>query len=97
MFEIELAPEAQEDLLWFRKHEQVRIDEAIETQLRHQPDIRTKKRKRLEPGHLAGWELRVGDVRVFYDVDPGVSIVSIARVGYKKGNRLFFQGQEYPT
>ncbi len=95
MFEIEIAPKAQEDLQWFRKYEQVLIREEIETYLTYQPHIRTRKRKRLEPGHLADWELRIGDIRVFYDVDLDASVVRIARIGYKDRNRLFCGGEEY--
>jgi len=95
MFEIELDPEAQEDLKWFRKAQQTAIIAAIEEQLSAQPDTETRNRKRLRPDHLTEWELRISDVRVFYDVNAEASLVKIAAIGYKKRNRLFFRGQEY--
>jgi len=50
---------------------------------------------RLMPNELAEWELRVGDCRVFYDVNEASDIVKIVAVGYKQGNTLFIQGEEY--
>ena len=45
--------------------------DAVDDHLRHQPDVPTRHRKRMRPNALAPWELRVGDYRVFYDVEPG--------------------------
>jgi mRNA-degrading endonuclease RelE of RelBE toxin-antitoxin system len=95
MYEIEMAPEAQQDFNSFRKVEQTRIRAAIEAQLRHQPNVATRNRKRMRPHYLTEWELRIGDFRVFYDVQPQVLLVRVAAIGQKKGNRLFFRGQEY--
>lgn len=78
---------------------------AVEEQLVHHPDIETLNRKRLRPNPLAPWELRIGRVRVFYDVDTAGSldrsenatesgIVAILAVGVKKGNRLWFGHEE---
>jgi len=47
MFEIEFTPEAMDDLKALRKHEQVRILDALETQLRHQPTEATRNRKEI--------------------------------------------------
>lgn len=95
MFEIEISPEALKDLLWFRQAEQVTISTAIKDQLRHQPNVETRNRKRLRAGHLSEWELRVGKFRVFYDVVVEASLVLVVRVGYKERSELFLRGQEY--
>jgi mRNA-degrading endonuclease RelE of RelBE toxin-antitoxin system len=97
MFDNELAPEAEKDLKWFRKAEQVRIIAEIEKQLRDQPDVETRNRKRLRPDHVTEWELRIGHIRVFYDVDLDACLVRIAAIGYKERNKLFFRGQEYQS
>lgn len=97
MFDIEIAPEAQKDLKWFRRAEQVGILAGIEMQLREQPDEGTRNRKRLRPYHLTEWELRIGRIRVFYDVDVDASLVRIAAIGYKERTRLFFRGREYQS
>jgi mRNA-degrading endonuclease RelE of RelBE toxin-antitoxin system len=95
MYDIEISPAAEDDLGWFRRFERVLVFNAIETHLEHQPDIPSRKRKRLEPGHVSEWELRIGVIRVFYDVDFDNRVVRVARVGYKERNRLFFGAQEY--
>ncbi len=95
MFDIEIEPEGHADLQWFRKYERVRIGEEIRKQLRFQPAVETRNRKRLRPSHLSEWELRIGNVRVFYDVDVQRTLVKIMAIGYKDGNRLYFRGEEF--
>ncbi len=94
MFEIEFTAEAEQDLKWFRKSEQTEILDGIESQLRYEPTVETRNRKRLRPNQTAEWEMRVGKFRVFYDVDTVVRIVHIEAVGLKVGNKVFFRGEE---
>jgi mRNA-degrading endonuclease RelE of RelBE toxin-antitoxin system len=95
MFDIQFSSEGEEDLSWFRKSEQQLILDQIKARLGDQADVETRNRKRLKPGHLTEWELRIGDIRVFYDVDADAPFVTIAAIGYKKRNRLFFRGREF--
>jgi len=95
MFRIELTPEAVEDLRLLRKFDQQQIIDAIERQLSDQAAQETRHRKRLRPNQLAEWELRVGDFRIFYDIDQDNEVVKIEAVGYKQGSKLFVHGQEY--
>jgi mRNA-degrading endonuclease RelE of RelBE toxin-antitoxin system len=95
MFDIDFSADAIEDLKWFRKREQVGIREEIETNLRHQPNVKTRNRKELLEGHLSDWELRVDKARVFYNVDIEAGLVSIVAVGYKDRSRLYFRGKEH--
>jgi mRNA-degrading endonuclease RelE of RelBE toxin-antitoxin system len=48
----------------------------------------------LEENALAPWELRVGDFRVFYDVDAGAERVVVIAVGTKEHNTLRIGGEE---
>jgi mRNA-degrading endonuclease RelE of RelBE toxin-antitoxin system len=68
--------------------------DAIEVRLTHEPGKPTRNRKRLEDNPLAPWELRVGDFRVFYDVEGDHATVVILAVGRKLHNRLFIGGEE---
>lgn len=47
---------------------------------------------------LACWELRVGNLRIYYDVeenqDKQLSIVAIRAVGIKQRNKVVIGGQE---
>ena len=40
---------------------------------------------------MAGWELRIGKFRVFYNVDEETHTVSIEAVGFKIGSILFIR------
>jgi mRNA-degrading endonuclease RelE of RelBE toxin-antitoxin system len=95
MFDIVFTTEAVDDLRPLRKFDQQQVIDAIETQLRHQPDQPTRNRKRLRPNALAEWELRVDQFRVFYDIDSTSQRVKIEAVGVKQGNRLFVHGEEF--
>jgi len=94
MFEIEFTPESVDDLKSFKRNEQVEIIEAIENQLRYEPTFETRKRKCLRPNEIAEWELRIGNFRVFYNVEKERLIVSIEAIGFKVGNVLFIRDKE---
>ena len=68
---------------------------AIGRQLLHEPLKEPRHRKPLRPNPVAHWELRVGQLRVFFEVvgaDNGV--VRILAVGRKQRNVLLIGGQE---
>ncbi|MFM9964784.1 MAG: type II toxin-antitoxin system RelE/ParE family toxin [Planctomycetaceae bacterium] len=96
-FEIRLSDEADEHLNWFSKREKQLILGEVCRQLSYQPNIETKKRKKLKSSKLATWELRIEDFRVFYDImtseqaEPHVEIVA---VGKKTHNVLKIAGEE---
>jgi mRNA-degrading endonuclease RelE of RelBE toxin-antitoxin system len=94
MFQIEFTAEAEADLAWFKKREQVLILDGIESHLRHEPTAITRNRKQLRPNNTAEWELRLDRYRVFYDVAETVRIVSIEAIGLKIGNMIYFRGEE---
>lgn len=93
IYVIEIAPDAIEDLKALRKFEQRRVLDEIETQLRYEPTVETRNRKRLRPNEIAEWELRVGRFRVFYNSDQTAMTVSVEAVGFKVGNLLFIRGK----
>lgn len=94
MYEIEYTPQAIADLKWFSKHEQNIIVDGVEANLRYTPTTITRNRKRMRPNAIAEWELRIGNFRVFYEVEMQVRIVEIQRIGEKRGSRFFFHGHE---
>ena len=68
-FEIVLAPEAVEDLRKLMANVRVTVRTGIETHLRHEPRKTSRSRiKRLRELLRPQYRLRVGEVRVFYDV-----------------------------
>jgi mRNA-degrading endonuclease RelE of RelBE toxin-antitoxin system len=94
MYEIEFTPEALEDLQSLRKFEQQEVIAGVESQLKHEPTVETRNRKKLRPNDFAAWELRIGRFRVFYNVDDTVHIVSLEAIGFKIGNQLFIRGEK---
>ena len=68
-FEIVLAPEAVEDLKRLKASVRADIRTALETHLRHEPKKASRSRiKRLRGLRKPQYRLRVGEVRIFYDV-----------------------------
>jgi mRNA interferase RelE/StbE len=68
-FSVVLAPEAVEDLKRLKAHIRAVVRSALETHLRHEPRKTSRSRiKRLRGLRRPQYRLRVGEVRVFYDV-----------------------------
>ena len=68
-------------------------------QLRFEPNVETKNRKRLrQPAPFgAQWEIRFGPdnrFRVLYDIDLEQRAVQIVAIGEKEGDRLIIGGVE---
>jgi len=71
-YAIVLSPEAVEDLSNLTAHVRSAVRDAMETHLRYQPTRVSKSRiKRLRGLSRPQYRLRVGEVRVFYDVSEG--------------------------
>jgi mRNA-degrading endonuclease RelE of RelBE toxin-antitoxin system len=78
-YEIILAPEAANDLKLLDAHLRAEIRDAIERHLRHEPTKISKSRiKRLRGVSRPQYRLRVGEIRVFYDVSKhSVEVLAI--------------------
>ncbi len=68
-FDIILAPLAAEDFRALKAHLRAEVRDALEVHLRHEPRKTSGSRiRRLRGLRNPQYRLRVGDVRVFYDV-----------------------------
>jgi mRNA-degrading endonuclease RelE of RelBE toxin-antitoxin system len=78
-FAIVLASEAAEDLKWLPADVRATLKTALDVHLRHQPEKTSRSRiKRLRGLRRPQYRLRVGEVRVFYDVSGAtVQILAI--------------------
>lgn len=78
-FEIVLAPEAAEDFKSLKANVRAELRTALETHLRHEPKKVSRSRiKRLRGLRKPQYRLRVGDIRVFYDVtETTVEILAV--------------------
>jgi len=78
-FEIVLAPEAVADFRALKVNFRSSIRDALDTHLRHEPQKTSRSRiKRLRGLARPQYRLRVGEIRVFYDVsDDTVEVLAI--------------------
>lgn len=68
-YSVVLSPEAIQDLRRLKASHRSAVKQAIKTHLRHEPMKESRSRiKRLRGIRRPGYRLRVGEVRVFYDV-----------------------------
>lgn len=92
--EIILAPEAADDLKHLKAHLRAEVKDAIERHLRHKPTKASRSRIK----HLRGlsrpqYRLRIGEVRVFYDV-AGSSVEVLAIVAKSQADAWLRQAGE---
>ena len=88
-FRIEFSPAAREHIRDLTARQRSVVLQGIREQLQLQPTTATRNRKPLRPESMAEWELRMGIIRVYYDVtiEPD-EVVSIIAVGIKVRNRV---------
>ena len=92
---IEFAESVKEHMRYLSAFERALMLDSVDEQLTYEPLVETRNRKQLRPNPLAPWELRVDDLRAYYDVTsdaPGV--VQVLAVGRKIGNRVMIAGRE---
>jgi mRNA-degrading endonuclease RelE of RelBE toxin-antitoxin system len=94
-FVIEYSPDAEDHLRALTARQRSAVLDEVDEQLSHEADVETRNRKPMRPNPVAPWELRIGDFRVYYNVeyDPvakvliravGIKIRSIVRIGGKE-------------
>ena len=93
-YRIEYSPDAEDHLRALTARQQAIVLDAVDEQLLRQPAVETKNRKVMRPNPVAPWELRIGNLRVYYDVedDPGASVY-IRAIGVKMRNRVRIGGE----
>ncbi len=67
-YRIEFTPQADEHLAALTARDRATLLAQVGRQLIHRPMVETRSRKPMRPNPLAPWELRVGRLRVYYDV-----------------------------
>jgi mRNA-degrading endonuclease RelE of RelBE toxin-antitoxin system len=95
-YRIEYSPESEAHLAYLTARQQVIVLDAVDEQLMYQPTVETKNRKPMRPNPLAPWELRIGDLRVYYDVEEEPeAVVYVNAVGVKERNQVYIAGEVY--
>jgi len=88
-YHITFAPEAHSHLRRLPARQQAIVLSAIPRHLAYQPLLPSRNRKPLRSNAIAPWELRIGHLRVLFEVscDP-VPSVHVLVVGRKQRNRV---------
>jgi mRNA-degrading endonuclease RelE of RelBE toxin-antitoxin system len=86
MKRFEYSPSAVEQLQVLEAGPTRAVLDSVDEQLQHQPTVETRNRKPMRPNPIAPWELRIGHLRVYYEVDTARSVVRILAVGVKERN-----------
>ena len=92
-FHISITADAETQWRALSARRQRLLEVAIQTRLVDHPQTPTKAVKRLRPNPFAEFELRVGDLRVLYNVE-GAEVLLLV-VGRKAGNKLIVDGKEF--
>lgn len=94
-YNIDFADSTKEHLKYLTANQRATVFDSVKRQLVHEPFVKTRNRKNLGENLIAPWELRIGNLRVFYDSSPDEpNVVEIVAVGIKRGNRLLIAGKE---
>ena len=97
-FNIVYDEEVSSHLAGIDRKYHVLIQQSIDEQLRHEPEVATRNRKPLRQPAIMGatWEIRFGPnnrFRVLYRVDEQKRVRVLA-IGVKERNRLLIGGKE---
>lgn len=93
-YAIEYTPDAVEHLSTLTARQHSIVLDGVDEQLAHQPAVETRNRKKMRPNPIAPWELRLGVLRVYYDVqdDPDKRVLILA-IGVKSRNQVRIGGE----
>ena len=92
---IEYSPAAEEHLRALTARQRTTVFDSINRQLSVQPSVETRNRKPMRPNPIAPWELRIGNLRVYYDIEEQPKRrVTVLAVGKKLRNRVVIGGEE---
>ena len=92
-YQITITADAESQFIALTAREQRILQTAIQARLADQPTTPTRAIKRLRENPFAEFELRVGDLRVLYNVE-GKEVVLLV-TGRKVGNTLIVGGKEF--
>lgn len=94
-YRIEYSPAAEEHLRVLTARQRAIVFDTVDEQLAHEPGVETRNRKPMRPNPLAPWELRMGELRVYYDIEEKPeNVVTVVAVGVKDRDRVVIGGKE---
>jgi mRNA-degrading endonuclease RelE of RelBE toxin-antitoxin system len=97
-YDIRFSDEADKQIAALTARQRARLLDVVDRQLLHEPTKETRNRKPMTPDktpYIAPWELRIDEMRVYYDVEEEPkAVVIITAVGIKERNRILIAGRE---
>jgi len=97
-YDIRFSDEADKQIATLTARQRARLLDAVDRQLLHEPTKETRNRKPMRADktpYIAPWELRIDEMRVYYDVEEEPkAVVIITAVGIKERNRILIAGRE---
>jgi mRNA-degrading endonuclease RelE of RelBE toxin-antitoxin system len=93
-YDIQYSPDAEDHLRRFTARQQRIVMDAVDRQLLNQPKVETRNRKPMRPNPIAPWELRLGELRVYYEVsDEPRPTVTVLAIGVKHRDLIRIGGE----
>jgi len=90
------SPDAVRQFKKLRAYDRSAIIDGVQKHLvEAEPDETTRNKFRLRrSSDVADYELRLGDLRLFYRIAPSGEII-VTVIGVKEGDKLFVEGEEF--
>ncbi len=94
-YPIVYSPAAEEHLRELTARQRSIVFDTVDQQLGDQPGVETRNRKPMRPNPIAPWELRIGGLRVYYDIaEQPEKLVTVLAIGVKIRDRVLIAGEE---
>lgn len=94
-YKIEYSPEAVEHLAELTARQCATVLDVVPRQLAHQPTVPTRNRAPMRPNLIGHCRLRIGDLRVYYDViESPERVVVVKAVGIKVRDHVIVGREE---
>jgi mRNA-degrading endonuclease RelE of RelBE toxin-antitoxin system len=88
-YQILFAEETADHLRSLSVRDQRVVLSAISEQLPYQANVATRNRQPMRPNSIAAWKLRVGNLRVYYDIEEEPeSTVRVLAIGVKERSQV---------
>ena len=88
-YTIEYSPDAEDHLRALTARQRTIVLDSVDEQLNNQPTVKTRNRKPMRPDSRFPWELRIGNLRVYYDVvEEFKPMVCVRAVGIKERDQV---------
>jgi mRNA-degrading endonuclease RelE of RelBE toxin-antitoxin system len=93
-FQVHFSSDAGGHLRHLTASQRATLIDQVEVQLVDQPTLPSRNRKHMRENSLAAWELRIGNLRVYYDVEEEPEpMVLIRAIGIKERNQVRIGGK----